>query len=107
MTWKCKFVGPSRGDWKVGNRPCPRKFDGYLILDGAAALLIESDLSIYLAWLITSIYAVDNFNFEPPAPHIHNWKYFIGNPFRFPLIIKANEISANNKDWSCVMAGER
>ena len=41
-----------------------------------------------------------------PAPHIHNWKYFIGNPFRFPLIIKANEISANNKDWSCVMAGD-
>ena len=44
---------------------------------------------------------------ESPAPHIHNCKYFIGNPFRFPLIEKANEISANNKDWSCVMAGER
>ena len=59
-TRKCKFVGPSRSDGKEGNRPCPRKYDGHLILDGAAALLIESDLSIHLAWLITSIFAVDN-----------------------------------------------
>ena len=65
ITWKCKFVGPSRGDGQVGNRPCPRKSDCHLILDCefvsscAAALLIESDLSIYLAWLITSIFAID------------------------------------------------
>ena len=49
ITWKCKFVGPSRGDELVGNRPCPRKSDCHLILDGPAALLIESDLSIHLA----------------------------------------------------------
>ena len=59
ITWKCKFVGPSRSHGKEGNRPCPRKSDGHLIQDGPAALLIESDLSIHLAWLITSIYAVD------------------------------------------------
>ena len=69
-TWKRKFIGPSRGDGKVRNRPCPRKSEGHLILDNvfayfcAAALFIEMDLSIHLAWLITCIYAVDNFNYE-------------------------------------------
>ena len=58
-TWKRKFIGPSRGDGKVRNRPCPRKSEGHLIQDGPPALLIESDLSIHLAWLITSVYAVD------------------------------------------------
>ena len=44
---------------------------------------------------------------ESPAPHISNCKYSLGNPFRFLLIKKANEMSVNNKIWSCVMAGER
>ena len=65
ITWKRIFVGPSRSHGKEGNRKSenskirPRKPDGRLIQVGPAALLIESDLSIHLAWLITSNYAVD------------------------------------------------
>ena len=65
ITWKCKFVGPSRSHGKEGNRKSenpkirPRKSDGRLIQVGPAALLIESDLSIHLPWLITSVYVVD------------------------------------------------
>ena len=52
ITWKCKFVGPSRGDGQVGNRPCPRKSDCHLILDCEFVSSCSAASNEYLSHLI-------------------------------------------------------
>ena len=62
-------VGLSCGDRRVAKRPCLRRSDGHLILDGefasccAVALHIEGDQFKNLVWLVTLIYHGDDFKY--------------------------------------------
>ena len=62
-------VGLSRGDRRVAKRPCLRRSDGHLILDGefasccAVAFHIEGGQFIHLVWLVTLIYHGDDFKY--------------------------------------------
>ena len=57
----------SGGDRRVAKRPCLRRSDGHLILDGefasccAVAFHIEGGQFINLVWLVTLIYHGDDF----------------------------------------------
>ena len=59
----------SGGDRRVAKRPCLRRSDGHLILDGefasccAVAFHIEGGQFINLVWLVTLIYHGDDFKY--------------------------------------------